>query len=193
MEILAAEAGGSAMGGDGYWRLALIIAAIGILGLYARWRQRRHTTPVDVKELRERDLNPNRYRDATDKALVELVEISRDINAQTDTKIRYLNKIIKDADQRISRLEELLATAKVATEAKREDNPTTTSGRTRKGTSSYSQRNGFRSEIQARIASLRDSGKNQAEIAKVTGLSSLEIQLALDQLAKESMASQGEG
>lgn len=174
----AVESGG---GSDGYWRLGLILAAIAMLGLYGRWRKARQPPLVEAKELRERDKNPNRYREPADRALVELVEAGREINAQVDTKVRFLNRLIKDADNRIARLEKLIADAdgrgagdagsRPKTDPAAEKVPET-------GGPSASRR--FRSGLQARIVELRDEGKSVSDIARATGLSTLEIQLAID-------------
>lgn len=50
-----------------------------------------------------------RVRETVDRALVELVDTSREISAQIDNRIRMLNKLVKDADEERTRLESLLA------------------------------------------------------------------------------------
>ena len=178
-QLLAAEAAGTPGGSDGYWRLALVLAAIGIVTLFARWRKARQPPPVFTKELLERDQDPNRYRDAADRALVELVEVGREINAQVDSKIRFLNRLVKDADERIARLEKILGEADAAqgTTPVLSVKNAQSSGSEERQTNSVSRK--FRSDLQARIVSLSEEGNSFTDIAKATGLSILEIQLAL--------------
>ncbi len=56
-------------------------------------------------------LNHSGVRDGADQILVELAEMSREINAQVDTKIRVLNKLIRDAEKVVKRYEELQGNA----------------------------------------------------------------------------------
>lgn len=179
--LWAAEAAAERETG-GYWQLALILAAIGFLGLFARWRKARQPPPVVLEELRERDKHPNRYRDNADRALVELVEMGREINAQVDNKIRFLNRLVKDADDRIARLENLLKEAEAAPRGGPPPGLAVAPGADQDSpppapAPSTSRR--FRSELQARVVQLAEGGKSTSEIAKATGLSILEIQLAL--------------
>jgi hypothetical protein len=172
--VFAAEAVGQAGGTDGYWKLALILAAIGILGLLSRWRKARVPPQAPAKEMRSRDQHPERYRDAADRALVELVEVGREINAQVDTKIRFLNRLIKEADDRISKLEKLSAQVESIAETPGVVRQEQTAKAARP---SGSRR--FFSELQARVVDLHDSGRSVTDISKATGLSTVEIELAL--------------
>ncbi len=176
----AAEAASQTGGTDGYWKLALILAAIGILGLLSRWRKARVPPRTTAKEMRSRDEHPERYRNAADRALVELVEVGREINAQVDTKIRFLNRLIKEADDRIAKLEKLSARA---------EQPVETHDAVRQESAAKTVRTSgsrrFFSELQARVVDLHDSGRSVADIGKATGLSTVEIELAL-QNAKNS-------
>ncbi len=61
-----------------------------------------------VKQETKAIKNGPNIRSQADKILVELVETSREINAQSDTKIRVLNKLVRDADKAIKRLEDLV-------------------------------------------------------------------------------------
>lgn len=58
-----------------------------------------------------------RVRETVDRALVELVDTSREISAQIDNRIRMLNKLVKDADEERNRLETLLAEIRAEREA----------------------------------------------------------------------------
>ena len=68
-------------------------------------RERRALEQQETKEL----LNRPHIKNNADEILVELAEMSREINAQVDTKIRVLNKLIRDADRLVKRYEELTA------------------------------------------------------------------------------------
>lgn len=183
--LWAAEAGSASEGG-GYWQLIMILAGIGFLGLFARWRKAKTPPPLDTKALRERDQHPNRYRDAADRAIVELLETSQSLNAQVDTKIRLLNRLVKEAEEHEARLEKLLAEAKgarPAAEAGGEKAPDSQRG-------AVSQRSAVpigRTELQERILLLKNEGKSLAEIARATNLSTTEVRFAL-----ESMGALGE-
>ncbi len=68
-------------------------------------RERREYVKKETGAIR----NPSGLRDGADEILVELAEMSREINAQVDTKIRVLNKLIRDAEKVVQRYEELQA------------------------------------------------------------------------------------
>ena len=192
--LFAAEASAVAGGGGGgYWQLALVLGGIGLLGLVTRWRKlRAGPPPSTAREFRARDEDPNRYRDAADRALVDLVETGREIGAQVDMKIRLLNRLVKDAEEKIARLEALLATtngedavacgggekagrkespAPVAPEDAVERNAPRPSGEKR-----------FMSELHERVYRLGEEGKSVAEIAKATNLSITEVRFSLEAL-----------
>ena len=188
--LWAAEAGTAANDGGGYWHLAMVLAAIGLLGVFARWRKMRSAPPPDTREFRERDREPDRYRDVADRAIVELLETSHSLNAQVDTKIRVLNRLVKEAEEQSAKLEKLLAAAREpvaegggggapAPVAPREENAPPTPAPA------------FRSELQQRIHLLRSEGKSMAEIAKVTSLSTTEVRFAIESMKAESPHDQG--
>lgn len=191
MELLMAAESGAASGSGGYWQLALVLAGIGLLGLLARWRKARaEPPPPSAKELRERDKAPNRYRDAADRALVDLIETGREIGAQVDTKIRMLNRLVKEAEEKIARLEGLLGQA-----GERLDNPGSASpappppavpdsGGAASADSTATQ--SFRSELHERILLLRNEGKSVQEIAKATNLSTTEVRFAIGSMGADA-------
>ncbi|MCL2000621.1 MAG: hypothetical protein FWG74_04230 [Planctomycetes bacterium] len=182
--LRAAEAVGSGGGSDasgGYWQLVMILAGIGFLGLFARWRKLRTPPQPSSKTFRERELDPNRYRDAADRAIVELLETSRSLNAQVDTKIRVLNTLIKEAEILIAELKKLLAEARgeiAEPTGKKAD-----SGRRSPASSWRTQRSpGGRTELQEQLLLLRKEGKSMTEIARATSLSITEVEFALQNM-----------
>ncbi len=177
----AEKASDSAAGSDGYWRLAMILAAIGFLGLLARWRRSKQKPPIPARELRERDQDPNKYRSASDRAMTELLEAGREITAQVDIKVRFLNRLIKDADSRIAKLEELVKQADSCAETCGETSvPMPERRQPEIGRSSGR----YLSAVQERIVAMHDQGKSLSEIAKATGMSTTEINLALEHAVK---------
>ncbi len=184
--VWAAEAAAGAGDGGGYWQLALVLAAIGFLGLFARWRKARQPAVHTAREFRDRDDDPNRYRDAADKAIVELLETSRVLNAQVDTKIRVLNRLVREAEENCARLESLLARAAGelerparaaagrdgAAEASREAAPPPAEDAPPEGPK-------FLSELHERVHRLKTEGGTVAEIAKATNLSTSEVEFII--------------
>lgn len=185
---MAAEqaAGG---GESGYWQLALILAAIGFLGLFARWRKMRTPPLPTTKELRERDDNPNRYRDAADRAIVELLETSRSLNAQVDTKIRMLNRLVKEAEDNCARLENLLSRARsvpfdgetrlLAPEAHNIQPKALRTEKPRETEKADKKEPKFLSDLHERIYRLQQAKKSVPEIARATNLSTTEVEFFL--------------
>lgn len=93
----------------------LMMAVIAFLYMLPRWRKRWESPESDrggIAEVRERAEVQAKMRSVADRALVELLETSREISAQIDTKIRILNKLVRDADVQASRLERLLGAIK---------------------------------------------------------------------------------
>ncbi len=189
VEAWAAETAattGQAGGSGGYWQLALILAGIGFLGLFTRWRKARTPAPQTARQIRQRDEEPNRYRDAADKALVELLETSRALNAQVDAKIRVLNRLVKNARDCAEKLEALLDEARAPresafppTDAPQAATPAPASaaapGDAPAGGDAPKRR--FMSDLHERIYRLEQEGRSVAEIAKATNLSTTEVEL----------------
>lgn len=179
---MAAEAAEAAKDTGGYWQLALILGAIGFLGLFARWRKSRMPVVNTARELRERDEDPNRYRDTADRAIVELLETSRVLNAQVDTKIRVLNRLVKEAEENCSRLEKLLAEARGELErpaakriSSRGEAPAPEAAAAAEDEDTVAEPR-FLSELHERIYRLKVEGRSVAEIAKTTNLSTTEVE-----------------
>ncbi len=174
-ESFAAEtAGRAAESGSGPWQLALIFMAIVLLGLFARWRRSRMPPLVPARELRARDGDPNRYRDAADRALVELLETGRALNAQADTKLRTLNRLVKDAEAAAARLESLLAESAAAAAAAAPPAPPEPSA--------AASARSFVSDLHERIHRLKREGRSSVEIAKATNLSTTEVEFIVKTL-----------
>lgn len=193
MTILqAAEAAGSSSGTSGYWQLAMVLAAIGLLGVFARWRKAKNgPPPPPARELRERDQEPNRYRDTADRALVDLLETGREISAQIDNKIRVLNRLVKEAEEQTAKLERLLGLAGEYQPPadSRPPEPAEAPARPPEPTPGTA----FLSELHERIARLREEGKSVAEIAKATNLSTTEVRFAVESMGAAAQSGRAGG
>ncbi len=185
----------------GYWQLALILAAIGLLGLISRWRKANAPVVETAKEIRSRDTNPNRYRDAADRAIVELLETSRTLNAEVDTKIRVLNRLVREAEEQSARLEHLVALAEKretvpgAVAADHEDTvfiPPEAAAAPSRPEAQSEGKPAFMSDLHERVYMLHRDGKNTQEIAKATNLSTTEVGFIVRILFPEERGGGGE-
>ncbi len=182
----AAEAAQNS-GGDGYWQLAMMVAAIGLLGLFARYRRARAAAnpPVNAKEMRERAADPDRYRSASDQALAALLETASQLTAEVNTKARVLNSLIKQAEEKSARLEELLNRAEQAVAVGLPEGavsiPSSEGGAAGSGRFTAAEPV-FPSGLHERISLLAAEGKTVAEIAKATNLSIIEVRFALQSM-----------
>ncbi|MFQ5804893.1 MAG: hypothetical protein ACE5I3_00420 [Phycisphaerae bacterium] len=87
----------------------MVLCAIVIMVMLLRRHQFRATTGRDVaREQLARIRDQHRLRESMDQLLVELEEVSRRVGAQVDTKFAKLDAVIRDADDRIARLEQML-------------------------------------------------------------------------------------
>lgn len=136
----------------------------------------------DLDDIRERAANAGRIRSTADQALVDLLETSREISAQIDTKIRILNKLVRDADAKCKRLEKLLGMPEDSVSPPRVG--TAAEEQPHEGARSRSGR--LVTNMQSRIANLANEGRSLAEIAHITHLSPQEVKLALQLLGIES-------
>ena len=162
--VWAAEAGGGSGGVDpssGVWRLVWVALGIMVIVFVTRRQKRLSEQRAAARTSRLLADDGENARRAADQALVSLADMSREINAQIDTKIRFLNRLVKEADERIDRLEALV----------RSDRPAEAAPSSASSTG-----------LHARVRELRDAGKSPAEIARATGLSLLEVSVALRQL-----------
>ena len=94
---------------DGMVTLLLVLCAIVIMVVLLRRHQFRGTTHRDMaRDHVARIRDQHRLRESMDELLVQLEEVSRRVGAQVDTKFAKLEKVIRDADERVARLEGVL-------------------------------------------------------------------------------------
>jgi len=170
--------------------LLMVIVVLAILAPRMIRRARGRSGARTLKEVRaavadaERDAHVRR---AADQALVDLLETSREISAQIDTKIRILNALVKEADAEARRLEALLGRGKdeslstsaaaggpaaaAGTEGAKEGGggEAPVPGESRRG----------RRDLHERIALLQGQGRSAAEIARAMRLSLQEVNMVL--------------
>ena len=105
MMILSATDGTS----NGMMMLLLVLAATVIMIVLLRRHQFRSTSNRDVaRDHIARIRDQHKLRNSMDELLVELEEVSRRVGAEVDTRFAKLETVIRDADERIARLEKLL-------------------------------------------------------------------------------------
>lgn len=186
MDFLWAADGTTSEGGSGFWLLVMVMMGIGFLGFFGRWMKRRRPALPKASELREREREPNRYRDVADAAIVELLETSRSLNAQVDNKIRLLNRLVKEAEASCQRLEKLLADAGRLEEQGLPAQPAVPEQAASVEDTVLCPAPGrtFLSELHERIYHLREEGRTESEIAKATNLSTTEVRFALESLGE---------
>ena len=94
---------------NGMAMVLLVLCAIVIMVVLLRRHQFRGTPRRDMARdhvARRRD--QRQVRQTMDELLVQLEEVSRSVGAQVETKFAKLEKVIRDADDRIARLEGVL-------------------------------------------------------------------------------------
>ena len=98
---------------SGLWVPLLAFLGVALLLIQLRRHQFRTTSARDVTRDQSARLRDQRgVQQAMDQLLLQLEELSRRINAQVDTKFLKLETVIRDADDRIARLEGLLGKSK---------------------------------------------------------------------------------
>lgn len=95
--------------GSGMTTLLLVLCATVIMVVLLRRHQFRSTTRREMsRDHVARIRDQHKLRNSMDELLVELEEVSRRVGAQVDTKFAKLETVIRDADERIARLERVL-------------------------------------------------------------------------------------
>lgn len=167
--------------------LIILAAALGLtffsLSLTRRAQRRaaasRHESRTQSDSLREQ----SRLHSSMDGLLLQLEDISRRINAQIDTKFVKLETVVRDADDRIARLEGLLSGNAPTGPTAPAPGPQPAEGT---GVADFSSAepapSGQRSpnDRSQRIYELADGGMTPIKIAEALGLPMGEIELVLN-------------
>lgn len=99
--------------------MAGITIAIVVPYISRRMRDRKKRSLPKIKPVRDswaEHKSDAEVRRSADRILVQLVDTSREITGQMDTRIRMLNQLIREADETISRLEAMQTHRAVPTE-----------------------------------------------------------------------------
>ena len=90
-----------------YFLLVVLCLVMLSVSMLRRSQQRRASSRDLTREQLARLRDQKDVRQSMDELLVQLEEVSRRINAQVDTRFAKLETVIRDADERIARLEQL--------------------------------------------------------------------------------------
>ena len=136
--------------------LFLVVAALFVAVVLPRLRRRRGDEPRET--LGSFGPAAGGAREELERLLTEIQDLSREHIARLDTKIRMLNQLLLDCDQKQRELEALLGKAPAADPkaAPRASNP-----------------------LHDQVYSLQDSGKELLDICAATGLEKGEVELIL--------------
>ena len=139
--------------------VACLGLAVAALVLPRKLAQRSRVLPrTDISEA-------DRLRKSMEELLVQLQEVTREMNARLDTKMMALAQLVEDADARIDELKRLLE-EEAARETTREEH------RAETGT-------GRRRDVEETVLRLAKEGRTELEIAQETGIARGEIELVL--------------
>lgn len=207
--LQAAQDAAAAASGGGFWDYKVLLAfalVVGFLAVMPRLiRKNRQERRLLEKQYIDEVQNRLNVRGEADRIMLELVEAGREINGQLDTKMRMLNKLVKDAHEAIRRLEELGVPAGSApTNAKPAASsaplppaaePTETTGAgvapaenepasSCEATGGSSGSGRWKNDMRRKIAQYMSEGRSEEEIARLTRLSVMEVGLMLEVIRK---------
>ncbi len=168
----------------------VVVVLIAVLGPVVARRKRLQAPGLQDVRRMEDELRGKRM---TEEALVKLVETSREISAQIDTKIRVLNKLVKDADDRSRRLEQILGLMVPAPDGSTrpetvltESSASTPAGGEEAGEvaspadrKDRTESGRWVSDLHRRIMALHEEGRSPSDIAREMRLSVQEVNLVL--------------
>lgn len=148
------------MTGTVYFALGFAVLIV-FLMLSRILKRRRQQSPGVFEGERSGGLDP-RAREQLEELIVQMQEVAREQIAKADIKIRMLNQLLADCDQKKKEIEELLGrspeprAAAPATPPQRPTNP-----------------------LHEKVWGLQDRGMSSAEICRETGLEIGEVEMIL--------------
>jgi hypothetical protein len=89
---------------DSFLGPAILLAGMTLFLLVTLRAKRRRREMDELAQRSGREPVPPGTRESVERMLVDLEEVARSISAMLDTRMRTLEKLIRDADQRIARL-----------------------------------------------------------------------------------------
>jgi len=151
--------------------LIVAVSAMLLIRTRRRVREGRNSPQAYSREQLSRLRDEEAVVQDMEQTMVQLQEVSREIQAQIDTRFAKLECCIRDADQRIDRLERLLRRC--------EGQPTldVTVGDGQVAPTPASP--GNEDPVRQRVFALADAGTSPVDIAQQTGHSTGEIELIL--------------
>lgn len=169
----------------GYGALAAI-AVLTYFSLRSSHRKLRDSKNVDAREPIERFKNREPLRNDMEELLVQLQELSRQINAQIDTRFAKLEASIRSADERIERLQQLTESAPppATFDALVDDDPTPAPSVPVAQEPLPTAPPPVPASAHDDIYRMADAGASPVDIARQTGQTTGEIQLILALRAK---------
>jgi len=141
-----------------YW-LFLVVAALFVAVVLPRLRRRRDEPRETLGSFGPA---AGGAREELERLLTEIQDLSREHIARLDTKIRMLNQLLLECDQKKRELEELLGKAPAADPASKPASAARASN-----------------PLHDQVYSLQDSGKEVLDICAATGLEKGEVELIL--------------
>jgi hypothetical protein len=176
--------------------LAAVCLVVFSISMLRRSNQRVATSRQLTREQLARLRDQKEIRQSMDELLIQLEETARRVNAQVDTRFAKLEAVIRDADERIAKLEQLTVQASSAPgsqpaappprPANPEESPppprqkrATEPAATADGVSQTDHPKGM-DEKRARIYALADQGASAMTIADALELALGEVELILD-------------
>jgi hypothetical protein len=143
--------------------LVLIVSALFVAVVLPRLR-RRGASPQDT--LGTFGASAGGAREELERLLTEIQDLSREHIARLDTKIRMLNQLLLEVDQKKRELEDLLAKTGGAPPAPGQLSPTPSPVKPQ-------------NPLHTQVYTLQDSGKEILDICAATGLEKGEVELIL--------------
>jgi hypothetical protein len=142
-----------------FW-VVLIVAALFVMFVLPRLRRRKDGPRETLGSF---GASAGGAREELERLLTEIQDLSREHIARLDTKIRMLNQLLLECDQKKRELEDLLAKSGGAAPG-----PATSAAPSRPANPLHSQ-----------VYTLQDSGKELLDICAATGLEKGEVELIL--------------
>jgi len=155
---------------DGFLAPAVVIVGLTVIVFLSLRLKKRNR---DLARLDPRPRSPSGQqvmRESLERMAVDLEEVARSISAMLDTRMRALDRLIRDADERIARLEKAGGEPPPADEEGQEAEPAgpAPASRAREQLAHH-----------AHIYGLADQGLSVQEIAEQTGYQRGEVELVL--------------
>ncbi|MCP4251637.1 MAG: hypothetical protein GY778_31760 [bacterium] len=153
----------------------LVITALMLVSTRRRLRESRNSPKAYAREQIARLRDEHAVVSDMEEVMARLEQVAREVQARIDTRFAKLESVIRDADQRIDRLERLIRRADGDPEVDITIDDTETAAPAPSPASAPSTDDAQH----AAVYDLADAGQSPVEIAEQTGQSTGEIELIL--------------